>query len=61
MNDTTLLVANADPSIQELTPSDFGSSSPVPEPSPWAMSLLGFSGLGCAASRARRMTAAAAA
>ena len=61
VNDTTLLVANADPSIQELTPSDFGSGSPVPEPSTWAMILLGFSGLGCAASRARRMTAAAAA
>jgi len=31
--------------------------SPVPEPSTWAMMLLGFSGLGFAAYRASRKTA----
>jgi hypothetical protein len=35
VNDTTLLVANADPGIQLLTPSDFVAGSPaVPEPRP---------------------------
>jgi PEP-CTERM motif len=33
----------------------------VPEPSTWAMTLLGFAGLGCAGWRARRKTAGAAA
>jgi hypothetical protein len=33
----------------------------VPEPSTWAMMLLGFAGLGCAGWRARRKTAGAAA
>ena len=45
---TTLLVANADPGIQELRPADFATGSPVPEPSTWAMMLLGFAGLGYA-------------
>jgi hypothetical protein len=48
VNDTTLLVANADPGIQLLTPNDFVAGVPggVPEPSTWAMMLLGFAGLG---------------
>jgi PEP-CTERM motif len=60
-NDTTLLVANADPSIQLLTPSDFVPGSPVPEASTWVMMVLGFAGLGYAGRRARRKTTAAAA
>jgi hypothetical protein len=46
VDNTTLLVANADPGIQELTPGDFVRGSPAPEPSTWAMMLLGFVGLG---------------
>jgi hypothetical protein len=45
VNNTTLLVANADPGIQLLTPADFASGSPVPESSTWAMLLMGFAGL----------------
>jgi hypothetical protein len=57
VNDTTLLVSNADPGVQQLTPSDFvpgPPGSPVPEPSTWAMMLLGFAGLGFASYRHRR-------
>ena len=43
---TTLLVANADPGIQELGPGDFVGSSPAPEPSTWAMLIAGFGFLG---------------
>ena len=54
---TSLLVANADPSIDQLTPADFAGGSPAPEASTWAMMLLGFAGFGVAgyrrASRAR--------
>jgi hypothetical protein len=62
VNNTTLLVANADPGIELLTPSDFVPGSPaVPEPSTWAMMLLGFAGLGYAgwrrATRARPASA----
>lgn len=59
VNDTTLLVANADPGIQLLTPSDFAPGSPaVPEPSTWAMILLGFAGLGFAGWRHARQVRA---
>jgi hypothetical protein len=51
---TSLLVANADPGIQELTPADFVSGSPVPEPSTWAMMMLGFAGLGALGFSRRR-------
>ena len=56
---TRLLVANADPGIQLLTPADFRPGSPAPEPSTWAMMLLGFAGLGFAGYRASRKTIAA--
>lgn len=59
VDNTTLLVANADPGIQLLTPADFRSGSPAPEPSTWAMMLLGFAGLGFAGYRASRKTIAA--
>jgi PEP-CTERM motif len=42
---TSLLVANADPGVQELAPADFVGGFPAPEPSTWAMMLLGFAGL----------------
>jgi hypothetical protein len=51
LNDTNLLVANADPGIQLLTPADFAPGSPVPEPSTWAMMLIGLAGLGYAGYR----------
>ncbi len=54
VNDTALLVANADPSILQLTPSDFVPGSPVPESSTWAMLLLGFGGLGFVGCRRAR-------
>jgi len=54
VNDATLLVANADPDVLELTPDDFVPGSPVPEPSTWAMMLLGFAGLGFAGCRRAR-------
>jgi hypothetical protein len=38
--------------------SDFTGSSAIPEPSTWAMMLLGFAGLGFAGYRARKPTAA---
>jgi hypothetical protein len=41
-----LLVANADPGIEQLGPADFVGGSPAPEPSTWAMIILGFAGLG---------------
>jgi hypothetical protein len=50
---TSLLVANADPGIQELAPSDFVGGSPAPEPSTWAMMILGFVGLGAIGFRRR--------
>lgn len=43
---TSLLVANADPGVQELAPSDFVGGSPAPEPTTWALMLLGFAGMG---------------
>jgi hypothetical protein len=58
VNDTTLLVANADPGIELLTPSDFVPGSPVPEPSTWAMMLIGFAGLGFAGYRQARRAGA---
>jgi hypothetical protein len=51
---TSLLVANADPGIQELAPSDFVGGSPAPEPSTWAMMILGFVGLGAIGFSRRR-------
>jgi hypothetical protein len=59
LNDQNLLVANADPGIQLLTPQDFVAGSPVPEPSTWAMLLLGFAGLGFVSYRTSRRIAAA--
>ena len=59
VNDTTLLVANADPGIQLVTPSDFVPGSPIPEPSTWAMMFLGFEGLGYAGFRRARAGVAA--
>jgi hypothetical protein len=59
VDNSTLLVANADPGVQQLSPSDFAPGSPVPEPSTWAMLLLGFAGLGFAGYRARKRTVAA--
>jgi hypothetical protein len=60
VNSTTLLVANADPGILLLTPSDFVSGSPVPETSTWAMMLIGFGGLGLAGWRTRQKAVASA-
>jgi hypothetical protein len=57
---TTLLVANADPGIQELGPRDFVGGSPAPEPSTWAMMLIGFAGLGFAGYRRTRVAVSAA-
>jgi hypothetical protein len=51
VNSTDLLVANADPGIQLLTPADFAPGSPIPEPSTWAMLLIGFASLGYAGYR----------
>ena len=51
---TTLLVANADPGIQQLGPQDFVGGSPAPEPSTWAMIILGFAGLGAVGYSRRR-------
>jgi hypothetical protein len=42
VNNTELLVANGDPGIQLLTQADFAPGSPIPEPSSWAMLLIGF-------------------
>jgi hypothetical protein len=53
LNDQNLLVANADPGIQLLTPQDFIAGSPVPEPSTWALMALGFAGVGVASWRRR--------
>ena len=55
---TTLLVANADPGIRQFGPDDFVGGSPAPEPSTWAMMLLGFAGLGFAVYRSTRRHAA---
>jgi PEP-CTERM motif-containing protein len=60
LNNQNLLVANADPGIHLLTPQDFVAGSPVPEPSTWAMLLLGFAGLGFVSYRTSRTIAAAA-
>jgi hypothetical protein len=47
-------------SFKEFKQIEFSSAAPViPEPSTWAMMLLGFAGLGFAAYRASRRTAAA--
>jgi PEP-CTERM motif len=54
LNDTNVLVANADPGIQLLTPADFAPGSPVPEPSTWAVLLIGLAGLGYAGYRRGR-------
>jgi len=51
---TTLLVANADPGIQQLGPEDFVGGSPAPEPSTWTMIILGFAGLGAVGYSRRR-------
>lgn len=60
IDNATLLVANADPGVQQLAPSDFAPGSPIPEPSTWTMMVLGFAGLGFAGYRASRRTAPAA-
>ena len=41
----------------QFTP--FGDAAAVPEPSTWAMMLVGFGALGCAMRRRRRLLAAA--
>jgi hypothetical protein len=49
-----LLVSNADPGIDVVTPSDFiSSTSAAPEPAAWAMSLLGVGVVGISLRRRR--------
>jgi hypothetical protein len=60
VDNATLLVANADPGIQQLGPADFVGGSPAPEPSTWAMMILGFAGLGFAGYRRTRVAVSAA-
>jgi hypothetical protein len=51
VNDTTLLVANADPEIDLVAPSDFIPAPAVPEPAAWTLMLVGVAGLGAALRR----------
>jgi PEP-CTERM motif len=57
---TGLAVTTSDLGVEIFAVNSGGSITPVPEPSTWAMMLLGFAGLGYAGYRGSRMTAKAA-